>query len=75
VVDDARDSGVKDDRRPATFGQTLRTVLWSFFGVRKRSDHERDTASINPVHVVVAGVLATAGFVLILLLIVRSVVR
>jgi hypothetical protein len=67
--------GVKDPERQATFGQTLRTVLWSFFGVRKRSDHERDTARINPVHVVIAGVLATATFVLILILIVRSVVK
>ncbi len=59
----------------ASFGRTLRTVLWSFFGVRKSSDHARDTAGINPVHVIVAGLLATAIFVLVLILIVRSVVK
>ena len=67
---------LKDDFPPrATFLRTLRTVLWSFFGVRNSSDHARDTAGINPVHVVIAGVLATALFVFVLILIVRSVVK
>ena len=65
------------DERPrrASFGRTLRTVLWSFFGVRNSGDHARDTAGINPVHVVIAAVLATALFVLVLILIVQSVVK
>lgn len=65
-----------DDPPPrASFGRTLRTVLWSFFGVRNSSDHARDTAGINPVHVILAGLLATALFVLVLILIVRTVVK
>jgi hypothetical protein len=68
-----------DDDRPApataSFGRTMKTVLWSFFGVRKQSDHDREAARLNPVHVVIAGVLAVAIFVMVLILIVRSVVR
>ncbi len=59
----------------ATFLQTMKAVLWSFFGVRKQRDYERDAAQLNPVHVVIAGVIGAAIFVVVLLLIVRSVVK
>jgi len=52
----------------------MRAVAWSFFGVRKRSGYEQDAAQLNPVHVIVAGVLAAAVFVAALLLVVRMVV-
>ncbi len=61
--------------RSATFWQTARAVFWSFFGVRKRSDYERDAARLNPVHVVIAGVIGALIFVFILILIVKSVVK
>ena len=57
-------------RRKASFGRTLKAVLWSFFGVRKSAEHERDVAELNPVHVVIAGVLAAAVFVALLVAIV-----
>lgn len=60
--------------RRASFGQTARAVLWSFFGVRKRADYESDAAQLNPVHVIVMGVLGAALFVLVLVVIVRIVV-
>ena len=62
-------------REPARagFAATMRAVLWSFFGVRRKSDH--DAARLNPVAVIVAGVVAAALFVFVLLLIVRSVVK
>ena len=62
-------------REPARagFGATIAAVLWSFFGVRRKSDHE--AARLNPVAVIVAGVLAAALFVVVLLLVVRSVVK
>ncbi len=62
-------------RGHATFRQTASTVFWSFFGVRKQSDHERDAARLNPVHVVVAGLIGALIFILALLLIVESVVK
>jgi hypothetical protein len=61
-------------RRRASFGQTARAVLWSFFGVRRRADHEADLAQLNPVHVIVMGIVAAALFVVVLLLVVRAVV-
>jgi hypothetical protein len=33
------------DRRKGSFGQTMRAVGWSFFGVRKSADYEKDVAS------------------------------
>jgi hypothetical protein len=52
----------------------MRAVLWSFFGVRKRAGYEQDAAQLNPVHVIIAGIIAAAVFVVVLLLVVRTVV-
>lgn len=32
-----------------------KTIAWSFFGVRRRGDHEQEGTHISPVHVVIAG--------------------
>jgi hypothetical protein len=60
--------------RRSSFLQTLAAVLWSFFGVRKGRDHDRDMASLNPVHVVITGVLAGALFVVLMVVLVRVIV-
>ena len=56
------------------FVQTMRAVAWSFFGVRRSADLERDAQRLNPVHVVVGGVLGAAVFVGLLLWLVSWVV-
>ena len=61
-------------RRKATLRQTAGAVFWSFFGVRKRADHEADIARLNPVHVIVMGILGAAIFIATLLVIVNFVV-
>ena len=61
-------------QRKASIGQTLSAVAWSFFGVRRGKDHENDMARLNPVHVIIAGVLGAAVFVLMLVLLVRWVI-
>jgi hypothetical protein len=38
-------------------------VAWSFFGVRRGTDYENDATRLNPIHVIVGGVLAAAAFV------------
>jgi hypothetical protein len=66
--------GLKDAvQRKGSFGQTLRAVGWSFFGVRKSAEHEKDMAQLNPVHVIIAGVIAAVVFIVALVLIVRWV--
>jgi Protein of unknown function (DUF2970) len=54
--------------------QTFKAVAWSFFGVRKAAGFEQDTQKLNPVHVVIAGVISAALFVLAVLALVRWVV-
>jgi hypothetical protein len=60
--------------RKASLTQTISAVAWSFFGVRRGKDHENDMAKLNPVHVLIAGVLGAALFVLMLVLLVRWVI-
>lgn len=60
--------------RPVSFLQTMRAVAWSFFGVRRSADHAKDLAQLNPVHVIVAGVIGAILFILVLLLLVQWVI-
>lgn len=60
--------------RKASFVATMKAVFWSFFGVRKRSDYESDAANLNPVHVIIAGLIGAAIFVITLIVIVKMVV-
>jgi hypothetical protein len=57
-----------------TLLRTFKAVAWSFFGVRKSSEYEKDVSQLNPVHVIVAGIVAAALFVLVLVLLVKWVV-
>lgn len=60
--------------RRGSFMQTIRAVGWSFFGVRRSANFEQDVQKLNPVHVIVAGVLGAALFTVVLVLLVRWVV-
>lgn len=51
-----------------------KTVCWSFFGVRKRSDHEADADTFTPAQIVIAGIVGGALFVFILITVVRIIV-
>ena len=61
-------------RRKASPLRTVAAVAWSFFGVRKGKDLERDVAELNPVHLVIAGVVMAALFVGGLVLLVQWVI-
>ena len=50
-------------QRKLSFLQTMRAVAWSFFGVRKASDYENDVNRLNPVHLVIAGLIGAALFI------------
>ena len=58
----------------ATFTQTLGAVAWSFFGVRKSAEWEKDVGQLNPVHLIIAGLLAAVLFVVVLVLLVQWVI-
>jgi Protein of unknown function (DUF2970) len=55
-------------------GRAFKAVAWSFFGVRKHSEYERDVDELKPQHVIVAGIVSAALFVLVLVLIVKWVI-
>jgi len=59
--------------RRGGFLATLRAVLWSFIGVRKRQDYQQDASSLNPLAVVVAGLIAGAMFIFTLVMVVSWV--
>ncbi|MEI6113450.1 MAG: DUF2970 domain-containing protein [Burkholderiales bacterium] len=58
-------------RRKLNFFQTLKAISWAMFGIRKGSGYQEDMAKLNPVHVVLAGLLAGLMFVVGLIMIVR----
>lgn len=62
-------------RRKPSLLRTLLAVLWSFFGVRKKKDLERDVSELNPIHLVVAGVIVAAIFVGALIALVNWVIK
>ena len=69
-----RQEGMKDAvRRKGSFLQTLRAVAWSFFGVRKSAEYEKDVSQLNPVHVVIAGVIGAVLFIVVLIVVVNWV--
>lgn len=57
-----------------SFKATMKAVFWSFFGVRKRSAYERDAAHLNPVYVILAGLLGVAIFITVLIVLVKIAV-
>jgi len=57
----------------ASFLDTVKTVLWGMAGIRRKSDHER--ATLNPVHLVILGVVFLILFILTLRFIVSMVVN
>lgn len=69
------DDGLREaTRRKGSFLGSLRAVLWSFFGVRKGSAYEQDIEKLNPIHVIIAGVIAAVLFIVLLVLIVNWVI-
>jgi hypothetical protein len=54
-----------------TFLDTIKTVFAGAIGVRRKADHDR--APLNPVHLVIAGVLFAVLFIFTLLTIIKIV--
>ncbi|MFM7506042.1 MAG: DUF2970 domain-containing protein [Rubrivivax sp.] len=52
----------------------MQAVFWSFFGVRRSRGIGADVSRLNPVHLLIGGLLGAAVFVVALMLLVRWVV-
>ena len=60
--------------RKGSWLHTAKAVAWSFFGIRRRADYAKDVEQLNPIHVIIAGIVGAALFVLLLVLLVRWVI-
>lgn len=60
-------------QRKGSIGGTVKAVLWGFLGVRRNADYQSDVARLNPVHLIVVGVVMALVFVVTLILIVNWV--
>jgi hypothetical protein len=63
--------GTKSKASPV---QVAKAVFWSFLGIRKSADHDRDAVTITPLQIVVAGIIGAALFVFTVIMVVRWVV-
>jgi len=61
-------------RRKGSISGTVKAVLWGFLGVRRNADYQSDIAKLNPIHIMVVGVLMALLFVFALILLVNWVV-
>jgi hypothetical protein len=71
---DKNRDGQKVPQPKASFLYALKAVFWSFTGLRRKSDFDSDALKINPVHIVIAGLIAVACFIGVLITIVKLVV-
>jgi hypothetical protein len=60
-------------QRKLNFFQTLKAIAWAMFGVRKGTGYQEDIEKLNPVHLVIAGLLFGLLFVVSLVTIVGLV--
>ena len=54
--------------------RTVRAVLWSFLGIRKASEYQKDTAELNPLIIIIVGFLTAIVFVAALIVLVNWIV-
>ncbi len=55
--------------------RTVKTVLWSFIGIRKKSEYEEDLGQANIFHIVGVALVLVVVFVVGLVTLVNWVVR
>ena len=54
--------------------RTIQAVLWSFLGVRKNAEYQKDTERLNPFILIAVGLVVALIFVLGLMALVNWVV-
>ncbi|MFN4117363.1 DUF2970 domain-containing protein [Acidovorax sp.] len=48
----------KPHQRKGSLLRTVRAVAWSLVGLRKGSEYQKDVESLNPLHIIVVGLVA-----------------
>jgi hypothetical protein len=63
------------DERPLSFWQIAGSTIAAAFGVQKSANRERDFSRGRPMHFIIAGIVFTVVFVLIVVTVVQLVLR
>ncbi len=53
---------------------SIKLVAWSFLGIRSNAEYQQDLAKVNPLHVVLVGIVGTLLLVVSLVVLVNWVV-
>ncbi|KQW91475.1 MULTISPECIES: DUF2970 domain-containing protein [Telluria group] len=65
---------MEEKKQTASFMYSMKAVIWSFFGLRRKKDFDQDGARLNPFHVIIAALIGVALFIGLLITIVKFVV-
>jgi len=60
--------------KPRSLWRSIKLVAWSFLGIRSSKGYSEDLSKVNPMHVVLAGLVGALFLVLMLIGLVRWVV-
>ncbi len=61
-------------RAAPSFLRSVKTVAWSFLGIRKKSEFQDDLAQVNPLHILLVAIVTVLVFVTGLMFLVNWVV-
>lgn len=61
-------------QRKGSLLRTVKAVAWSLIGLRKNSEYQQDLEKINPLHIIVVGLIAIFMLVIALIAVVNWVV-
>ena len=64
----------KPHARKGSLLRTVRAVAWSLIGLRKGSEYQQDVEKLNPLHIIVVGLVAVFLLVMGLMALVNWVV-
>lgn len=56
-----------------SFWYSMKAVIWSFFGLRRKGDFDKDAEKLNPIHIIIAALIGAAIFIGVLISVVKFV--
>ncbi|QNP50582.1 DUF2970 domain-containing protein [Diaphorobacter aerolatus] len=68
------EDNVPAHQRKGSLLRTVRAVAWSMIGLRKGSEYQKDIDKLNPVHIIVVGLLGLVLLVVGLIALVNWIV-